>query len=46
MEKTAPIVDFNKAPLYNKEKIKSILPHREPLFNLMKYYFQKLEMII
>ena len=30
MEKTAPIVDFNKAPLYNKEKIKSILPHREP----------------
>lgn len=30
IEKTAPIVDFNKAPLYSKEKIKSILPHREP----------------
>ena len=30
IRKTAPIIDFNQPPLYNKEKIKSILPHREP----------------
>ena len=29
-DKTAPMVDFNKSPLYDKQKIKSILPHREP----------------
>jgi len=27
---TAPEIDFNSEPLYNKEKIKTILPHREP----------------
>ena len=30
INKTVPKIDFNKAPLYNKEKIKTILPHREP----------------
>ena len=30
IRKKAPIIDFNQLPLYNKEKIKSILPHREP----------------
>ena len=30
IRKTAPKLDFNQPPLYNKEKIKSILPHREP----------------
>ena len=30
IRKTAPKIDFNQPPLYNKEKIKSILPHREP----------------
>jgi UDP-3-O-[3-hydroxymyristoyl] N-acetylglucosamine deacetylase/3-hydroxyacyl-[acyl-carrier-protein] dehydratase len=28
--KTAPEINFNTPPLYNKEKIKTILPHREP----------------
>ena len=27
---TAPEIDFNTDPLYNREKIKTILPHREP----------------
>ena len=30
MKKTSPIVDFSKKPLYDKEKIKTILPHRKP----------------
>ena len=30
INKTAPKIDFTKEPLYNKEKIKSILPHRDP----------------
>ena len=30
INKTVPKIDFDKAPLYNKEKIKTILPHREP----------------
>ena len=30
MKKTAPIVDFSKKPLFDKEKIKTILPHRKP----------------
>ncbi len=30
IKKTAPEINFDKSPLYNKEKIKSILPHREP----------------
>ena len=28
--KIAPKINFKKAPLYNKKKIKAILPHREP----------------
>ena len=27
---TAPAIDFNTNPLYDREKIKTILPHREP----------------
>ena len=30
MKKTAPIIDFSKKPLFDKEKIKTILPHRKP----------------
>ena len=30
MRSSAPEIDFNTAPLYDKEKIKTILPHREP----------------
>ena len=30
INKTAPEIDFTKEPLYNKEKIESILPHRDP----------------
>ena len=30
MKNTAPEIDFSTAPLYDKEKIKTILPHREP----------------
>tara|TARA_B110000003_G_scaffold239332_1_gene245376 strand:+ start:823 stop:2208 length:1386 start_codon:yes stop_codon:yes gene_type:complete len=30
IKKTAPEIDFNTPPMYNKEKIKSILPHRDP----------------
>tara|TARA_B100000674_G_scaffold469762_1_gene456906 strand:+ start:3684 stop:5072 length:1389 start_codon:yes stop_codon:yes gene_type:complete len=30
MKKTAPMIDFSKKPLFNKEKIKTILPHRKP----------------
>lgn len=30
MNKTAPEINFDEAPMYNKEKIKSILPHRDP----------------
>ena len=30
ISKTAPEIDFDEAPIYNKEKIKTILPHREP----------------
>lgn len=30
MKKNAPNINFKLAPLYNKEKIKSILPHRYP----------------
>ncbi len=30
INKTAPEINFNIEPLYNKEKIKSILPHRDP----------------
>ena len=28
--KTAPEINFDESPIYDKEKIKSILPHREP----------------
>ena len=28
--KTAPEINFEEAPIYDKEKIKNILPHREP----------------
>ncbi|MAO71241.1 MAG: bifunctional UDP-3-O-[3-hydroxymyristoyl] N-acetylglucosamine deacetylase/3-hydroxyacyl-ACP dehydratase [Flavobacteriales bacterium] len=30
MKVTAPLVDFNEKPFYNKEQIKEILPHRAP----------------
>ena len=30
MKKTAPEINLNDIPLYDKEKIKTILPHREP----------------
>lgn len=30
LKNSAPKLDFNKPPLYNKEKIKTILPHRDP----------------
>ncbi len=30
MRNTAPEIDFSTAPLYDKNKIKTILPHREP----------------
>ena len=30
VKKTAPQINFEEAPMYNKEKIKSILPHRDP----------------
>ena len=30
MIKTAPEINLNDIPLYDKEKIKTILPHREP----------------
>jgi UDP-3-O-[3-hydroxymyristoyl] N-acetylglucosamine deacetylase/3-hydroxyacyl-[acyl-carrier-protein] dehydratase len=30
MNKIAPEINFNEAPLYDKAKIKTILPHREP----------------
>ena len=30
MKATAPLVDFNEKPFYNKEQIKQILPHRDP----------------
>ena len=30
MNKQAPEINFNEKPLYNKEKIKTILPHRDP----------------
>ena len=30
INKTAPEINFNEAPMYNKEKIKTILPHRDP----------------
>ena len=30
MDKIQPIINFNEKPLYDKEKIKTILPHREP----------------
>jgi len=30
LKNSAPKLDFNKLPLYNKEKIKTILPHRDP----------------
>ena len=30
MKKIAPKINFDNAPLYDKEKIKTILPHREP----------------
>jgi UDP-3-O-[3-hydroxymyristoyl] N-acetylglucosamine deacetylase/3-hydroxyacyl-[acyl-carrier-protein] dehydratase len=30
ISKTAPEINFDEAPMYNKEKIKTILPHREP----------------
>ncbi|MBC8266742.1 MAG: bifunctional UDP-3-O-[3-hydroxymyristoyl] N-acetylglucosamine deacetylase/3-hydroxyacyl-ACP dehydratase [Flavobacteriales bacterium] len=30
IKNTFPEIDFNKKPLYDKEKIKSILPHRKP----------------
>ncbi|MEC7646148.1 MAG: bifunctional UDP-3-O-[3-hydroxymyristoyl] N-acetylglucosamine deacetylase/3-hydroxyacyl-ACP dehydratase [Bacteroidota bacterium] len=29
-KKNAPIINFNEPPIYNKEKIKTILPHRDP----------------
>jgi len=34
MNKTAPEINFDEAPMYNKEKIKTILPHREPFLFL------------
>ena len=30
MKKIAPEIDFNTPPMYDKEKIKTILPHRDP----------------
>lgn len=30
LKNSAPKLDFNKPPIYNKEKIKTILPHRDP----------------
>ena len=30
MKFTAPIINFDEKPLYNKEQIKEIIPHREP----------------
>ena len=30
MKTTSPIVNFDEKPLYNKEQIKKILPHRDP----------------
>ena len=30
ISKTPPEINFNEAPLHNKEQIKNILPHREP----------------
>lgn len=30
LKRVAPEINFNNQPLYNKEKIKSILPHRDP----------------
>lgn len=30
MKTTAPIVNFDEKPIYNKEQIKKILPHRDP----------------
>ena len=30
INKTAPIINFDEDPIYDKEKIKSILPHRDP----------------
>jgi UDP-3-O-[3-hydroxymyristoyl] N-acetylglucosamine deacetylase/3-hydroxyacyl-[acyl-carrier-protein] dehydratase len=30
MSKIAPKINFDEAPLYDREKIKTILPHREP----------------
>ena len=30
MKTTAPLVDFNEKPFYNKQQIKEILPHRDP----------------
>ena len=30
ISKTAPEINFDEAPMYNKDKIKTILPHRDP----------------
>ena len=30
MKTTAPIISFDEKPIYNKEQIKEILPHRDP----------------
>ena len=30
INKKAPEIDFDQDPMYNKEKIKTILPHRDP----------------
>ena len=30
MKDIAPIINFNEKPLYNKDQIKEIIPHREP----------------
>tara|TARA_B100001758_G_scaffold247927_1_gene268651 strand:- start:24712 stop:26103 length:1392 start_codon:yes stop_codon:yes gene_type:complete len=30
ISKTSPEINFNEIPLYNKDEIKNILPHREP----------------
>ncbi|MEC9209870.1 MAG: bifunctional UDP-3-O-[3-hydroxymyristoyl] N-acetylglucosamine deacetylase/3-hydroxyacyl-ACP dehydratase [Bacteroidota bacterium] len=30
IKKTAPEINFDEPPMYNKEKIKTILPHRDP----------------
>ncbi|MBT4216992.1 MAG: 3-hydroxyacyl-ACP dehydratase FabZ, partial [Flavobacteriales bacterium] len=30
MKTTAPIISFDEKPIYNKEEIKKILPHRDP----------------